>query len=118
MLAKKRLKVTETKIKTILENIGEGVFVIDNKGIIIEFNQAAAQMSGYAPAEMLGKCQLSPVRVDLVPAGYRYQRPQLTMRLGRTIRFAGGDEGGSGVHYLQKPMVLRLPGRYASESDR
>ena len=44
--------------------------------------------------------------------------PVLSQRRMRLIiftncwRFGRGDGGGSGVHYLQPPLVLRLPGKY------
>ena len=37
--------------------------------------------------------------------------PWLTMSLRRLIRVSVGDGGGSAVHYLQTPLVLRLQGK-------
>ncbi len=52
----KDLKEIETKkIATIIESIGDGVFVIDNNHNIIVFNQTASKISGFSEKEALGK---------------------------------------------------------------
>ncbi len=50
-----------------------------------------------------------------VPAGkvvvLIYESPQITSEPGRLIGDRGGYGTGSGVHYLQMPMDIRLAGQ-------
>ncbi|OUS31043.1 hypothetical protein A9Q98_03550 [Thalassotalea sp. 42_200_T64] len=48
------LRESENRSKTILKSIGDGVVVIDSKGIVQEFSPAAEQMFGYRASEMIG----------------------------------------------------------------
>ncbi|WOH35840.1 PAS domain S-box protein [Thalassotalea fonticola] len=48
------LRESEYRSKTILKSIGDGVVVIDSKGIVQEFSPAAEQMFGYSANEMIG----------------------------------------------------------------
>lgn len=49
--------VSEQKAKDValLSSIGDGVFAIDNKGRIVLFNKAAADITGFSEAEALGR---------------------------------------------------------------
>lgn len=48
------LKDSETKNRTVIENIAEGIVTIDTKGRIESFNPAAEEMFGYTAEEALG----------------------------------------------------------------
>lgn len=48
------LKDSENRSKTILKSIGDGVVVIDAKGMVQEFSPAAEQMFGFSEKEMVG----------------------------------------------------------------
>ena len=48
-------KMEKDKIQTIIESIGDGVFVIDSKYKIKLFNRAAEQLSGFSAEEAIGK---------------------------------------------------------------
>lgn len=52
---KKSLKSSEKRLSTLLENIADGVCVIDEKGDIELFNKSAEQMFGYERDEILGE---------------------------------------------------------------
>ncbi|OGF25460.1 hypothetical protein A2331_05420 [Candidatus Falkowbacteria bacterium RIFOXYB2_FULL_34_18] len=45
----------KTKVETILHNIGDAVFVIDNKYRIIVFNKTSCELSGYTTKEAIGQ---------------------------------------------------------------
>lgn len=51
----KELRQEKDKIETVLQSIGDGVFVIDRNFRIVMFNQVAADVSGFATKEVLGK---------------------------------------------------------------
>ena len=56
-LAARQLNLQENNIrlKAILENVVDGILTIDEQGHIQSFNQAAQQMFGYLPQEVMGK---------------------------------------------------------------
>ena len=49
------IKAEKTKLKTLLESIGDGVFVIDQDKRVVLFNQAAATISGFKAEQVIGK---------------------------------------------------------------
>jgi PAS domain S-box-containing protein len=49
------LDAEKYKLQTLLESIGDGVFVIDHKKNIVLFNEAAAEISGFTSEQALGK---------------------------------------------------------------
>lgn len=52
-----RLRFEQGKLAAIVDNMADGLFVTDNYGVIVSFNHAAEQISGFAINEALGeKC--------------------------------------------------------------
>jgi len=49
------LRESESKYRTLIENMNEGVMLVDREGIIQFVNQRMAQMLGYLPSEVVGK---------------------------------------------------------------
>lgn len=45
----------ESKLRSVISNIGEGIVMIDETGIIDSFNPACGRIFGYAPEEVIGK---------------------------------------------------------------
>lgn len=45
----------KSKLATILQSLSEGLLVTDSRGVIVSFNNAAAAITGYAEADVLGK---------------------------------------------------------------
>lgn len=52
---KEKVSQEKDKINTILLSIGDGVFVVNSDGEIIIFNHIASEISGFDPAEAIGK---------------------------------------------------------------
>lgn len=50
-----KLKISEDRMRAILDNVGEGIITIDAKGIVHSFNLGAEQMFGYSAAEVIGQ---------------------------------------------------------------
>jgi PAS domain S-box-containing protein len=44
----------KSKLAAILQSLSEGLFVADSRGTIVSFNNAAARITGYSEAEVLG----------------------------------------------------------------
>jgi PAS domain S-box-containing protein len=53
-------KINATKLEAIVANIGDGVFVIDDKGKISSFSEASEQIFGYSKAAIVG-CSISAI---------------------------------------------------------
>jgi len=49
------LQFEQDKLTAIVDNMADGLFVTDNDGVIVAFNQAAEQISGFTAAAALGK---------------------------------------------------------------
>ena len=43
------------RLQTINDTLGEGLYVMDNHGVIVHINQRACELLGYRPDELLGK---------------------------------------------------------------
>ncbi len=54
-IAERRLIHSEARVRTILENVPDGVVTIDEHGLIESFNQSAERIFGYRAAEVLGR---------------------------------------------------------------
>lgn len=66
ILALQRFAAVQSGLRGIIDNVLEGIVVIDGSGIVRSFNQAAELVFGYAAAEVVG----ANVRM-LMPAPYR-----------------------------------------------
>jgi PAS domain S-box-containing protein len=53
--AEQKIKESENKYRSILENIKEGYFEVDLKGIFTFLNESFCEMTGYSKEELLGK---------------------------------------------------------------
>lgn len=54
-IAENEVRVSEEKLRTVVENIGDGVFVLDRDYRIVMFNKQASIISGFSKEEVLGK---------------------------------------------------------------
>lgn len=80
------------KTEALLGSIGDGVFAVDGEGRIIEFNRAAATLTGEPAAAALRKpyaevIQLAEERPGQPPAAARPDPVRQAMLQGRTFRF-------------------------------
>jgi len=53
--AEEKLRESETRLRTILDNVVDGIITIDEYGIIESFNPAAVKIFGYPIDEVIGK---------------------------------------------------------------
>lgn len=71
LVAKRRLRSTEARMRTIVEYADCGIISIDEQGIVESFNRTASYMFGYEPEEVIGH-NVSM----LMPIPYREAHPQ------------------------------------------
>lgn len=50
-----KLQFEQNKLAAIVDSMADGLFVTDNNGVIISFNRAAEQITGYAAGEAVGE---------------------------------------------------------------
>ena len=53
--AEEEVRVSEEKLKTVVESIGDGVFVLDKDYKVVMFNKQATKISGFSREEVIGK---------------------------------------------------------------
>lgn len=80
-LAEQELQESKDWLRAIVENAGDGIVAIDQRGIVEMFNQAAERMFGYASQEVIGQ------NVSLLmPAPHRDQHDAYIDRCLKTGR--------------------------------
>ena len=50
-----KLKISEGRMRAILDNVGEGIITIDPRGVVHSFNLGAEKIFGYSADEMIGQ---------------------------------------------------------------
>ncbi|MBF0379715.1 MAG: PAS domain S-box protein [Magnetococcales bacterium] len=53
--ARQALQESESRLRSIMENVGEGILLADKKGIILHANPAVEDMFGYSTASLIGR---------------------------------------------------------------
>ena len=81
-LMQKQLAATETRIRSVMDNVADAVLTIDEKGEVESANPAAERMFGYEPDELIGKSAGL-----LMPEPYR---TQYAMHLSTFLRTGRG----------------------------
>ena len=80
----------DARVRAILENVPDSIFMVDNHGLIRSVNRAGEEMTGYRIAEIIGQ----PLQV-LWPEA---QRPQIDELLARM--FSGEQSRATGLEVL------------------
>ncbi len=55
----------ELRIRTIMDNVGEGIITLNERGVIQSFNRAASSIFGYEPEEIIGANVKTLIPLDL-----------------------------------------------------
>jgi PAS domain S-box-containing protein len=98
--AKRDADINEAKIRSVVDNVADGLITIDEQGTIESINPAAATMFGYSPPEVIGNnvAMLIPPHLKRAHAEgmERYARTGTASLLGRSgIEVAGLRKDGS-----------------------
>jgi PAS domain S-box-containing protein len=86
--AEAALRASEAKFRSIVEQASDAILLCDERGTIIEWNQASEGMTGLCAADVLGKFMWD-VQFDLVPEERR--TPELRERFHSMVRRALGN---------------------------
>ena len=94
------LRDKETRLQAIVETAAEGIITLNEDGVIESFNQAAAQIFGYRPDEVIGQ-SVALLMPDLLrdqePALADYLATGIKRVVGRGRELAGQRKDGSSV---------------------
>lgn len=91
--AQRALRATETRIRSVMDNVVEGIIIIDEKGIIESVNPAATSIFGYPAEEMVGKNVAM-----LMPEPYRSRHDSYLVNYLRTGK--ANVIGRSGMEFV------------------
>ncbi len=114
-LAEEKLQESEKKYRTLIENIHDGVFIIQD-GRIQFGNDALAGMIGYTMEEVIGKDFMELVAPeDLAMVADRYQRRQAGEVIPKDYNFSAlHKDGKTRVAVNMKVEIINYRGRVAS----
>lgn len=98
----------ELRMRTIVDNVGEGIITFDRAGVIESFNETAGRIFGYAPYEAIG----ADIRL-LLPPALQPQGEATVMRYLRDMSDEDGERHGTelvGVHRegIRFPLELTV----------
>jgi len=86
--AEEKIKQSEAKYRSILENMQEGYFEVDLKGIFVFINKAMVEISGYTPDELIGMSYKDIVDENAADTVFSvFSRVYNTQRSSRMISF-------------------------------
>lgn len=74
----KSLRENEVKFRTLIENLSEGILLLDEQGLIIEWNRSQEALTGFKRAEVLGK-PIWDIQFQLMSEDYR--KPEFYERI-------------------------------------
>ncbi|NNL75230.1 MAG: PAS domain S-box protein, partial [Desulfobacterales bacterium] len=97
--AEERIKQSEAKYRSILENMQEGYFEVDLKGRFVFINQAMRDLSGYAPDELIGMSYKDIVDVEAADTVFTvFSRVYQTRRSSRIMSFDTINKSGEKIN--------------------
>ena len=99
-----KLEGVETRIRSIIENILDGMITVDEQGVICSMNPAAEKMFGYRDNEMVGHKFTTPGAEVL---RQRAGRETGRMRLERNGQAHRQHDSGTGPHPASSPVPYR-----------
>ena len=68
--AENALRESEIKFRTLIENLSEGILLLDEQGLVIESNPAQENLTGFNREDILGKA-IWDVQFQLMPDSYQ-----------------------------------------------
>jgi len=118
--AENALRESETKFRTLIENLSEGLLLLDEQGIIIEWNSSQEALAGFNREDVLGK-HIWDVQYQMMPESYQtpefYEKTKqrsksiLTSgefdKLNRPMEGEIQSKSGDAKHILQTSFLIQ-----------
>jgi two-component system, LuxR family, sensor kinase FixL len=97
------LRASETKFRAIIENLSEGILLLDEQGVLIEWNPSQELLTGFKREDVLGK-PVWDIQFQLIPESSR--TPEIYERTKQQIQsiLASGEFAG---FHLPVEIVLQ-----------
>lgn len=98
-LAEKRLTNSEMRVRSVLDNVPDGIITIDERGIIESFNPSAEAIFGYLAEDVIGRnlSMLMPEPYRAAHNSYleRYNRTGESRIIGKRVEMVGQRSDGT-----------------------
>jgi PAS domain S-box-containing protein len=98
-IIEKRLKDSESRVRSVLDNVPDGIITIDEEGIIESFNPSAEAIFGYLAEDVIGRSvnMLMPDPYRSAHGGFmeRYAKTGETRIMGKRRELAGQRADGT-----------------------
>jgi len=110
--AEDALRESETKFRTIIENLSEGILLVNEQGLVIECNPSQETLAGLRRDEIIGK-PIWDIQFKLTPKDQ--QAPEFYERMQATVKnilasggFANFNRPMKGVLYTENGEVKHI----------
>jgi diguanylate cyclase (GGDEF)-like protein/PAS domain S-box-containing protein len=115
-LENSRIRATQQRLETILDNAAEGIITFDQNGTIENINKAAETLFGYSEASVIGKdisLLIPPPEAREKRQGYleHFMRTEIQRLLGHEGEVTGRHRDGSRFPMALKVSEIVLDGR-------
>jgi PAS domain S-box-containing protein len=107
--AEQARRTSEAQTQAVVENMLEGLIVIDGRGLILSVNPAAEQIFGYAAWELLGQHVKLLVPLS-VPSPEAFLRDAFAKAIGRLTEWEGRRKNGEVFRFELSFFELWTPG--------
>jgi PAS domain S-box-containing protein len=117
LLSEREAKDKELRIRTIMDNVGEGIITLDDKGNIESFNNAASVIFGYSAEEVIGvnvKILMPSEMHSAHDVGMkRYLAGGIPTVVGRkSVELPGMHKSGRAFHLELAINAIEIEGRH------
>ena len=97
------LREGETKFRTLIESVAEGILLLDEQGHIIEWNPSQELLTGYKRKEVLGKF-IWDIQFQLMPESFRHRSFNRNLK-DEFSRILTSDESAHSNHRVQGKLI-------------
>lgn len=103
----------ELRIRTIMDNVGEGIITLDDQGVIESFNEAASFIFGYSADEVIGTNIKNLMPGEIHSSMKHYLAGSELNRAGRkSVELPGVHKSGRTFHLELAINAMEIEGRH------
>ena len=118
-LASEALRSSEARTRSVVDNMLEGLILVDERSIVRAINPAAERLFGYRAEELVGGSLSTLVPKSLSPEPLTFLKEAQRLALGRVTQWEGRRKNGDVFPFELSLFELRTPeGRWFGGSIR